>query len=101
MKRSVRPVPNALQNFIQYLKFKQATMTVETDDKRVLPPEDDPILRAFGLLDVPPFSEAIDDVLYGNVMNGNGICVVSEGENSGQKRSLSHPAPVRTVKKEV
>jgi hypothetical protein len=56
-----------LQNFIQYLKFKQSTMTGEADDKRVLRPEDDPILRAFGLLDVPPFSEAIDDALYGAV----------------------------------
>ena len=28
-------------------------------------PNDDPILRAFGLLDVQPFSEAIDDALYG------------------------------------
>lgn len=30
-------------------------------------PYDDPILRAFGLLDVPLFSEAIDDALYGAV----------------------------------
>jgi hypothetical protein len=38
--------------------------TGEADDKRVLRPEDDPILHAFGILDVPPFSEAIDDILY-------------------------------------
>ena len=41
--------------------------TGEADDQRVLQPEDDPILRAFGLLDVPPFSEAIDDILYGAI----------------------------------
>jgi hypothetical protein len=41
--------------------------TGEADDQRVLRPEDDPILRAFGILDVPPFSEAIDDTLYGAV----------------------------------
>ena len=41
--------------------------TGEADDQRVLRPEDDPILCAFGLLDVPSFSEAIDDILYGIV----------------------------------
>ena len=56
-----------LQNFIQYLKFKQSSMTAKSSDSRVLRPEDDPILRALGLIDVTPFSETIDDTLYGAV----------------------------------
>ncbi|WP_045219878.1 hypothetical protein [Desulfonatronum thioautotrophicum] len=54
-----------LQNFVQYLKFKQAGMTALSSDIRELRPEDDPILRVCGFIDVPPFSETIDDTLYG------------------------------------
>lgn len=56
-----------LQNFIQYLKFKQSSMTAASNDRSMLQPEEDPILRAFGLIDVPPFSETIDETLYGAV----------------------------------
>ena len=54
-----------LQNFIQYLKFKQANMPSPSHNSRVLRPEEDPILRALGLIDVTPFSETIDHILYG------------------------------------
>lgn len=54
-----------LQNFIQYLKFKQSHMAAGSRDRHVLRPEDDPILRAFGIAEVAPFSETIDDALYG------------------------------------
>ncbi len=56
-----------LQNFIQYLKFKQSSTAILTSNRRILPPEKDPILRAIGLCDVTPFSDAIDDTLYGAV----------------------------------
>ena len=56
-----------LQNFIQYLKFKQTNIPAPSNDSRILQPEEDPILRAFGLIDVTPFSETIDDILYGAV----------------------------------
>jgi len=56
-----------LQNFIQYLKFKQATISALSNDSGMLRPEDDPILGAFGLIDVTPFSETIDHILYSTV----------------------------------
>ena len=56
-----------LQNFIQYLKFKQASTTEASCDSDVLQPEEDPILRAFGFIDVSPFSKTIDDTLYGSL----------------------------------
>jgi len=55
-----------LQNFIRYLKFKQASK-INTDERLVLPPENDPILRLIGQIDVTPFSNNIDDTLYGAV----------------------------------
>lgn len=54
-----------LQSFIQYLKFKQANMAATSNDSRVLRPEDDPLIRAFGSIDAAPFSETIDTILYG------------------------------------
>jgi hypothetical protein len=56
-----------LQNFIQYLKFKQSSTTATSHDRHVLRPEEDPLLHSFGLIDVPPFSETIDETLYGAV----------------------------------
>ena len=56
-----------LQNFIQYLKFKQSGKVILSSDRHVLPPEQDPILREIGLCDITPFSDAIDDTLYGEI----------------------------------
>lgn len=56
-----------LQNFVQYLKFKQSRMASSSKNSNSLRPEDDPILQAFGIIDVAPFSETIDDTLYGAV----------------------------------
>jgi|GEM_PF-807740 hypothetical protein len=56
-----------LELFVQYLKFKQSGIIIRSGDSDVLQPEDDPVLRAFGLLDVAPFSDTIDDTLYGAV----------------------------------
>lgn len=61
------PYLTELQNFIQYLKYKQSDMAGTADDSRFLPPEADPVLRAFGMIDVTPFSETVDDILYGTV----------------------------------
>jgi len=68
--REIEQLPNPslveLQNFIQYLKFKQSSVKVKSE-RRALSPENDPILRLIGLADVTPFSENIDDTLYGAV----------------------------------
>ena len=56
-----------LQNFIQYLKFKQSSKSLLSNDSGMLPPEKDPILRAIGMVEVTPFSDAIDDMLYGTI----------------------------------
>lgn len=56
-----------LQQFVQYLKFKQSGRAIQSHDRPVLAPEQDPTLRAIGLLDMAPFSDAIDDILYGVV----------------------------------
>lgn len=53
-----------LQNFVRYLKFKQSKVQTE-GESRILPPENDPILRLIGIADVSPFSDDIDDMLYG------------------------------------
>jgi hypothetical protein len=52
-----------LQNFIQYLQFKQAN--ANSSVHHTLQPTDDPILRSFGFIDIEPFSETIDNTLYG------------------------------------
>jgi len=54
-----------LQNFIRYLKFKQASQYTTSINKITLPPENDPILCLIGIADVAPFSEKLDDMLYG------------------------------------
>ena len=54
-----------LQTFIQYLKFKQSTGIDATDEIPSLPSEDDPILGMIDSIDVPPFSDKIDEILYG------------------------------------
>jgi hypothetical protein len=59
------PYLEELQNFIQYLKFKQTVAT--SIDRMVLSPENDPILRLIGLVDVTPFSENLDDILYSEI----------------------------------
>ncbi|EDN68148.1 hypothetical protein BGP_5392 [Beggiatoa sp. PS] len=59
------PYLEELQNFIQYLKFKQTSKVATSIDRRVLSPENDPILRLIGIVDVSPFSENLDDMLYG------------------------------------
>jgi hypothetical protein len=56
-----------LQNFIQYLKFKQTSQVATSIDRKALSPENDPILSLIGLVDVAPFSENLDDMLYGEV----------------------------------
>jgi len=53
-----------LQGFIQYLQFKQSSIGRRLDNIRLLPPEHDPILQAIGVVDVTPFSETIDEILY-------------------------------------
>ena len=53
-----------LQNFIQYLKFKQSSTGSISHEEQVRVPEHDPILRAIGSIDAAPFSETIDDTLY-------------------------------------
>lgn len=68
--REIEQLPNLylveLQNFIRYLKFKQSNATVK-NERLTLSPENDPILRLIGLADVIPFSDSIDDLLYGAV----------------------------------
>jgi len=54
-----------LQSFIRYLKFKQTSKVATSIDRMALPPENDPILCLIGIVDVAPFSENIDDMLYG------------------------------------
>ncbi|SLM32565.1 conserved hypothetical protein [Desulfamplus magnetovallimortis] len=88
-----------LDNFIQYLKFKQLNdsqlrnepgkkcpeSSFPLIDKEVgdetgcghvisdrflsekfkMPPEQDPLLCAMGSVDVPPFSDIVDDIIYG------------------------------------
>ena len=54
-----------LQNFIRYLKFKQTNKAASPFNEITLPPNKDPILELIGLVDVAPFSENLDDVLYG------------------------------------
>jgi len=54
-----------LRSFIRYLKFKQTGKVTTSINKTVLPPENDPILCLIGIADVDPFSENIDDMLYG------------------------------------
>lgn len=56
-----------LQKFVQYLKFKQASTAVSSCEVRAIQPGDDPILSGFGIVDVQPFSENIDDILYGKL----------------------------------
>jgi len=56
-----------LQDFIQYLKFKQSGKVLMSDDKSRLKSEQDPILSIIGMCDVTPFSDTIDDELYGVV----------------------------------
>ena len=53
-----------LQSFIQYLKFKQSSTGISSDENRMLSPEHDPLLHAIGIIDVAPFSETTDDTLY-------------------------------------
>lgn len=53
-----------LQNFIQYLKFKQSKTDSMSGRKHVSMPEHDPILQAIGTIDAAPFSDTIDDTLY-------------------------------------
>ncbi len=53
-----------LQNFIQYLKFKQLSMDSISGEEQARVPEQDPILHAIGIIDVAPFSETIDATLY-------------------------------------
>ncbi len=64
----IEHLPNSsiaeLQSFIQYLKFKQSNTDIPSDEKQVFTPEHDPILQAIGRIDVPPFSETIDETLY-------------------------------------
>ncbi|MCA1794927.1 MAG: hypothetical protein ABR534_15610 [Desulfotignum sp.] len=64
----IKHLPNAyiteLQDFIQYLKFKQARMRRPDAEERGKTAEHDPILHAIGSIDVAPFSETIDDTLY-------------------------------------
>lgn len=54
-----------LQSFVRYLKFKQSANAVSSNAGPVLQPDKDPILHGIGMLDAAPFSEAIDDILYG------------------------------------
>ncbi len=65
----IEQLPNSylveLQDFIRYLKFKQTATPATSGEQDTLPPENDPILRAIGLAEVPPFSDDIDDLLYG------------------------------------
>ena len=56
-----------LQNFIRYLKFKQTGKAAASIERMVLPPENDPILCLIGIADVAPFSENLDDILYGAI----------------------------------
>ncbi len=64
----IEHLPNSsiaeLQSFIQYLKFKQSSREIPSDTKQAFTPEHDPILQAIGGIDVPPFSETIDETLY-------------------------------------
>lgn len=53
-----------LQHFIRYLQFKQANTGRHADDLPMFSPEHDPILHALGIVDVAPFSETIDEIVY-------------------------------------
>jgi len=64
----IEQLPNThiaeLQNFIQYLKFKQSSTSSISGEEQVRVPERDPILHAIGSIEAAPFSETIDDTLY-------------------------------------
>ena len=53
-----------LQNFVQYLKFKQSHTESIADENPGRALEHDPLLQAIGSIDVAPFSDTIDDTLY-------------------------------------
>jgi len=53
-----------LQNFIQYLKFKQSSAGGRLAKDRGRPPEYDPLLPAIGVIDEAPFAETIDETVY-------------------------------------
>ena len=65
----IKQLPNKhiaeLHNFVRYLKFKQSGKAASSA-KPVSTIEEDPILQAIGMMDTAPFSEAIDDILYGD-----------------------------------
>jgi hypothetical protein len=56
-----------LQNFIQYLKFKQSSTAIPANDQVLLPAEQDPILQAIGMVSITPFADVIDGTLYGAI----------------------------------
>lgn len=54
-----------LESFVQFLKFKQASMGRSAESSgKVLPPEADPLRRIIGAIDAEPFADDIDDALY-------------------------------------
>lgn len=61
------PCLDELQRFIRYLRLKQSGKAIFSDEKSVLPPEHDPILHEMGMFEAAPFSDAIDDTLYGTL----------------------------------
>jgi len=65
------PYLTELQNFIQYLKCKQSGMPDALSDARVLRPEDDPVLRAFGMIDAHRFLKTL--IIFSTARNENCI----------------------------
>ena len=54
-----------LESFVQFLKFKQASMGRAAESNGdALSPEADPIRRVVGAIDAEPFADDIDDALY-------------------------------------
>lgn len=56
-----------LQNFIRYLTFKQTGRMTLSSSSFFLPSDKDPILGLIGIVDITPFSDEVDNILYGTI----------------------------------
>ncbi len=65
IERLSNPYLQELKNFVRYLRFKQTGKGTVYRKRRALPPENDPILQLIGFVDAAPFSDNIDELLYG------------------------------------
>jgi len=56
-----------LRNFIRYLTFKQTGRMTLSSSSSFLPSDKDPILSLIGIVDITPFSDEVDNILYGTI----------------------------------